>query len=501
MGAKVLVASIVTGLVFIVVGTAGILLANKFVTSYVSSEIQLTPASEIYKGWLKPSLPVYVKFYLFNLRNGLEFEKTGAKPTFEEIGPFVYREVTIKEDIVNNQNVTISYNERKQYFFEPSLSRYDNDLVNVTTLNMAPISMFHAIRYKSSRLHDLVNKALELAGQTVLTKRTARELIFGYRDTFLSWLQFLDSSLVGCDTVSLYYVRNDTTVGPYTINTGVDDLTKIGQFESFNHSDMLNYWSSDFANQLTGTDGSVIQPFLDENSTLTFFKPDYCRSIKATYAETITTDYDIRLIGYALDKETFASEATNPENAGFCTPRGNCLPAGVLNLTSCYGKPVVLSNPHFLNADKKFINDINGLQMTPDEQKYNSIIYVEPLTGIPMRGNKRVQINTQLFKDPRIVVTRNLPEIMYPLFWLDQSFEADKETTHAFYKKVQLPINVLYYAKYTLLGVGTLMLVLSSVYIGLLVIKHRRLNQQMRNQASINRSETERSPLLPSFRN
>ena len=37
MGAKVLVASIVTGLVFIVVGIAGILLANKFVTSYVSS--------------------------------------------------------------------------------------------------------------------------------------------------------------------------------------------------------------------------------------------------------------------------------------------------------------------------------------------------------------------------------------------------------------------------------------------------------------------------------
>ena len=62
-----------------------------------------------------------------------------------------------------------------------------------------------------------------------------------------------------------------------------------------------------------------------------------------------------------------------------------------------------MSNPHFLNADKKFINDINGLKMTPDEQKYNSIIYVEPLTGIPMKANKRVQINTQLFKDSRIV--------------------------------------------------------------------------------------------------
>ena len=209
------------------------------------------------------------------MRNGLEFEKTGAKPTFEEIGPFVYREVTIKENIVNNQNVTISYNERKQYFFEPSLSRYDNDLVNVTTLNMAPITMFHAIRYKSSRLHDLVNKALELAGQTVLTKRTARELIFGYRDTFLSWLQFLDSSLVGCDTVSLYYVRNDTTIGPYTINTGVEDLTKIGQFESFNPSEMLSSWSSDSANPLTGT-GKVSTSSDTKNSgRIQFYGSDF----------------------------------------------------------------------------------------------------------------------------------------------------------------------------------------------------------------------------------
>ena len=62
-----------------------------------------------------------------------------------------------------------------------------------------------------------------------------------------------------------------------------------------------------------------------------------------------------------------------------------------------------MSNPHFLYADKKFKEDINGLQLTPEEKEYNSIIYVEPLTGIPMKSNKRIQINTQLFKDSRIM--------------------------------------------------------------------------------------------------
>ena len=74
--------------------------------------------------------------------------------------------------------------------------------------------------------------------------------------------------------------------------------------------------------------------------------------------------------------------------------------------------------PHFLYCDQKFIKDVDGV--TPDYEKHQTMVYIEPLTGILMKANKRIQFNTQLFKDERVTITKNLPEIMYPLFWVDE---------------------------------------------------------------------------------
>ena len=49
----------------------------------------------------------------------------GSKPIFEEIGPFVFQEIVTKEQIVDNMNYTISYKEKKQYFFLKKKLRKD----------------------------------------------------------------------------------------------------------------------------------------------------------------------------------------------------------------------------------------------------------------------------------------------------------------------------------------------------------------------------------------
>lgn len=66
--------------------------------------------------------------------------------------------------------------------------------------------------------------------------------------------------------------------------------------------------------------------------------------------------------------------------------------------------PIIISNPHFLFADTKFARDVMVLQenQMDDVTKYRTIVYIEPQTGVPMKGNKRIQMNTQLFRDPRI---------------------------------------------------------------------------------------------------
>lgn len=46
---------------------------------------------------------------------------------------------------------------------------------------------------------------------------------------------------------------------------------------------------------------------------------------------------DIEVIKFSPNEYFFANVSVNPENGGFCTPAGNCLPAGLLNLTNCLG--------------------------------------------------------------------------------------------------------------------------------------------------------------------
>lgn len=187
----------------------------------------------------------------------------------------------------------------------------------------------------------------------------------------------------------------------YTIYTGADDYNKTGVIERFNYMNQLNFWSSDYANMINGTDGTLIQPFVDKSRVLYIFESDLCRSLYLIYNGTYYINDDIEVYNFGPDEYFFANSSVNPDNGGFCVPKGNCLPAGILNLTSCTGGiPIIMSSPHFLFADDQFLRDVVGLK--PNLTAHTTELFVEPLTGVPMKAHKRIQFNTKLFRDPRI---------------------------------------------------------------------------------------------------
>ena len=352
------------------------------------------PGSDLYNQWLTPPVEVHMTFYLFSLKNGADFEKNGSKPIFEEIGPFVYQEIISKEEIVDNYNYTITYKERRRYRFIQELSPYE-DTYPVTMLNMAPITVISGIRYTSGLVHSAVNLALKLTGDTLLVTKPVREVLF------LKVLSTLDKKLVPSPMVGLFYGKNDSIDGTYTMFTGADDYRNTGIIQLFNYEPAMSVWSDPYANMINGTDGTFAQPFLDETSIVWIFESDLCRSLYANYNKTIKIVDDIEVLGYSPSEYFFANHSVNPDNAGFCTPAGNCLPAGVLNLTGCVGGvPIIQSCPHFLFGADKFVNDVVGI--TPNLTQHQTLIFIEPLTGVPMKANKRIQFNTQLFRDSRI---------------------------------------------------------------------------------------------------
>jgi lysosome membrane protein 2 len=118
----------------------------------------------------------------------------------------------------------------------------------------------------------------------------------------------------------------------------------------------VNFWSTNYANMINGTDGTLYAPFLNKSNPVYIFNNDICRSIYINYNETIHTLNNIEIYGYKPDPYFFGDHIENPDNGGFCTPAGNCLGAGVLNLTGCVGGiPIIMSNPHFLYGDPKYI--------------------------------------------------------------------------------------------------------------------------------------------------
>jgi lysosome membrane protein 2 len=117
-------------------------------------------------------------------------------------------------------------------------------------------------------------------------------------------------------------------------------------------------------------------------------------------SETVIDDIDVYT--YAPEANLFAFHTDNPDNEGFCVPAGHCLPAGILNLTTCQaGVPIIMSSPHFLYADERFLKDVDGL--SPDPLLHNTFLSVEPTTSLLMKANKRLQFNLPLFEDKRIM--------------------------------------------------------------------------------------------------
>ena len=99
------------------------------------------------------------------------------------------------------------------------------------------------------------------------------------------------------------------------------------------------------------------------------------RSYKVVYLKDNVLD-GLNTFDFHLPSNIFHNASENPESDGFCDPSG-CLGNGVLNISTCYGGiSGFISQPHFLNADDKFVEAVQGL--SPNNSKHDFVISFEP---------------------------------------------------------------------------------------------------------------------------
>ncbi|RWS06791.1 Lysosome membrane protein 2-like protein [Dinothrombium tinctorium] len=402
------IVSIVFGVILIIVSIVGLTLFPKLVSNKVKEKIVLRKDSDSFKRWTKLSVPVFIKFYLFDIQNKNDVFN-GHKPIVVERGPYVFRQTREKLDIeIDELNATITYKELKGYYFEPELSNGSlSDELTVVDVPVASLINKVSGSLLGSFGVSSLNEILKAVEQTAFNTYTVEEIIYGHPipvlqklDEQLSWfgVQFLSKVP---KKFGLLHEKNLTASDSLTVNSGIHDVNDLQKVIKWNNEKKVSFWNSDYCNMINGTDGSRFHPDVKPDDVLYVFNPALCRSVSLTF-DTKTKVENIETLRFQLPEKFFASRRRETDNNCFCTKeKTTCDYDGLLDISKCRNDaPILISAPHFLYGDIKLIDSINGLQ--PNELYHKTFVDVEPLTGAVLNAARRMQINVHIKSNENI---------------------------------------------------------------------------------------------------
>lgn len=133
-----------TEILIAIIGLLIIFTWSSIFDSIRNRNLELNEASKSYQFWIKTPMPLYMELYLYNWTNSQEFlrDKT-IKPAFNQVGPFVFREVHERNNITWNNNFTVTYNQTRTWYFLSDESV--NLSVPITNLNVVlTVSLYHS---------------------------------------------------------------------------------------------------------------------------------------------------------------------------------------------------------------------------------------------------------------------------------------------------------------------------------------------------------------------
>ncbi|XP_064637277.1 lysosome membrane protein 2-like isoform X2 [Lineus longissimus] len=469
---------LMTGCFLMVIGGGLIAVFKRVIHNVISQQVVLTNGSVSFEAWLDPPVPILLQFYLFDVMNKDEIVK-GEKPVLRQIGPYAYREVRTKQELIFHKNDTLSYKEPKTYVFDPDKSTGSED-DTITSVNLLFVTVVDALdRLAPGWIKKLggeyvVDKLLGLLGNHVFTKQKVGDVIWGKPNLVLELihdiLKTFHIDVAIPEEVGLFAGQNGTDDGLYTVYTGTGGkLDNLNIINKWNGESSLPYWNGTLCNMINGTDGTLYHPFVDKSETLYLFSTDICRSIYVTY-DSDQTNYGIQLYRFVPPLEVFANHTENPVNKGYCRP--DCLGAGVLDITPCKGAPVIISQPHFYQAAPYYINAIQG--MHPNKEEHETFVDVEPNTGAVMNAAKRLQINIHLKNISDVTELAKIPPTIFPVAWVNETAKIDEATADKFTHEVMLPILATTIVQYALMALGFLLILVGIVYASKKRVCHRK---------------------------
>lgn len=447
-----------TGIVcahLLIVGIA-LVVAQVFQTmihSRLKKEITLTEKSQVFESWKNPPPPVYMEYYFFNVTNPMEF-LAGGKASVKQIGPYTYREYRPRENVTFLENGTKVYAlNPKSFVFVPEKSVGDPEVDIVRTVNIPFVAVMNELNSYSFFLRTMISMYVGSLGVDLFMTRTVHEVLWGFQDPLLSKIHTLRPEVD--EYFGLMWKKNGTHEGEFVFHTGEQNYLDYGKIDTWNGLREMSWWSSNQSNMINGTDGAVFHPLINRNELLYIFAADLCRSIHLAYVEDVEVK-GIQAYRFAPPNDVLMNPKENPTNAGFCVPAGDCLGTGVLKVSVCReGAPIVVSFPHFYQADPAYINAVDGL--SPNKEEHETYLDLQPTTGVPIRACKRAQLNIILKRVTGFPKTRHLNETIFPIMFVNETATIDDQSASQM-RTLLLIVNLVSNFPLLIVGLGIILL-------------------------------------------
>lgn len=461
---------------FLLISLIGILLAiiwPPIFEKLIANELTLTESSKTYKAWENTTLPLYLDFYMFNWTNPEEsLANPNVKPILVEMGPYVFREEHQKLNVTwNPNNNTVSYWQRRTWYFEPELSHGSLDDV-ITSVNVVAVTIATMADNIDVKFADMIKKIINLflksTEKKLYIRKTVRELLFeGYEDDVLELMKKLDKLLPMPveSRFGWFYPRNtsDTYDGVANIHTGVGDLNVLGMMGAWNYMNETKFYNGE-CGKVQGSAGDLFPPSIAKREAFTIYATDICSGINLKSTHTDSLIHDLPGTQFVADRDVFDNGSKYPENECYCAHKQCSDPSGIRDLSPCKkGAPAYLSFPHFYLGDPVYSNAIDGL--SPNKSQHEFAMVIEKNTGIPLQVNARLQINILLRKIKNLDITSGLTHLVMPALWFHQHLTIPKEMADELRPLCDIPIYAYTIALSLLLG-GILGLI-----VGMVVVK------------------------------
>uniref|UniRef100_A0A8C4PYY2 Scavenger receptor class B, member 2a n=2 Tax=Eptatretus burgeri TaxID=7764 RepID=A0A8C4PYY2_EPTBU len=453
---------------------------HRVLRSKISQRMVLKPNSKAFKNWKEIPAMVEFEVYLFHCVNPREV-LAGERPVLQQRGPYTYRERLSRQNVIFHENNTVSATLVHTYNWIPELSVGSPMEDKIMMLNVPLVAAIEKVQAFGlpSLVNILFSFLVAMKSETLFTSHSVHELLWGYEDPLLVFLNRIDPLLVPDTHFGFFYKRNGSNDGRYDFNSGKGDFYNFSRIELWKGMRTLPWWTSDSCNAINGTDGTSFRPMLSRKDVLYMFNSELCRSIYATYEQELTVA-GLWAFRFTPPASVFANASTNPANAGFCTPTGNCLGSGVLNVSVCkQGAPIIMSSPHFYQADPQYVNSVEGLK--PNKQKHQTFIDIHPYIGFPVRAAKRLQVNVHVQKWHLVEQTGNIRTLVFPVMFLSENMELEPKAVGEL-AQLQLQISLLLNIPYILIALAGLFALVAAW----LACRHARATSR----------DSERTPLV-----